>query len=56
MPDLENLARELEDSIGGLIEAAGGRPGFFRRFVPRADVEVSAENNGHGEREESPAG
>jgi hypothetical protein len=57
MPDLEDLARELEDSIGDLIEAAGGRPGLFRRFVPRADVEAdAAEQNGHGEREESPAG
>ncbi len=52
MPDLEDIARELEDSIGELIEAAGGRPGIFRRFVPRAEV-TDAEQNGHGEREES---
>jgi len=52
MPDLEDVARELEDSIGELIEAAGGRPGIFRRFVPRAEV-TDAEQNGHGEREES---
>jgi diacylglycerol O-acyltransferase len=64
MPDLEDLARELEDSIGDLIEAAGGRPGIFRRFVPRAAVADTKRvapggapsNNGHGEREESPAG
>jgi len=57
MPDLEDLARDIETSIGELIEAAGGRPGIFRRFAPRAKVEVgSAEQNGHGEREESAAG
>ena len=66
MPDLEDLAKDLEDSISELIEAAGGRPGIFRRFVPRAEVEASdtervppggaPSNNGHGEREESTAG
>jgi WS/DGAT/MGAT family acyltransferase len=57
MPDLEDLARDIETSIRELIEAAGGRPGIFRRFAPRAKVEVgSAEQNGHGEREESAAG
>jgi hypothetical protein len=66
MPDLEDLAHDLEVSIAELIEAAGGRPGFFRRFVPRAGVEAGASttrvgpdgapsNNGHGEREESAA-
>jgi diacylglycerol O-acyltransferase len=54
MPDLDDLARDLEDSIAELIEAAGGRPGFFRRFVPGAGV--AAEQNGHGEREESATG
>jgi WS/DGAT/MGAT family acyltransferase len=53
MSDLDDLARELEASISDLIEAAGGRPGILRRFAPRANV--SAEQNGHGEREESPA-
>jgi diacylglycerol O-acyltransferase len=57
MPDLDDLARELEASIGELIEAAGGRPGVFRRFVPGTEVEAdAAEQNGHGEREESAAG
>jgi hypothetical protein len=57
LPDLEDLAEDLEESIGELIEAAGGKPGFLRKFVPRADVEAgAAEQNGHGEREESPAG
>ena len=57
MPDLEDLAHDLEESIGELIEAAGGRPGFFKRFVPRGGVGAdAAEQNGHGDREESPAG
>jgi hypothetical protein len=67
MPDLEDLARDIEASIGELVEAAGGRPGIFRRFVSRGEVEVGADrkrvapggapsNNGHGDREESPAG
>jgi hypothetical protein len=55
MTDLEDLARDLEDSIDELLEAAGGRPGLFRRFLPRERVD-SAERNGGGEREESPAG
>ena len=55
MTDLEDLARDLEDSIDELLEAAGGRPGLFRRFLPREGVD-SAERNGGGEREESPAG
>jgi diacylglycerol O-acyltransferase len=55
MPDLSELARDLEASIEELVEAAGGRPSIFRRFVPRSEVEA-AEQNGHSEREESPAG
>ena len=55
MPDLDGLARDLEESIGELVEAAGGRPGFFRRFIPRGESGASSDN-GHGEREESPAG
>src|SRR5215211_7169077 len=35
LPDLEDLAADLEASIGELIEAAGGRSGIFRRYVPR---------------------
>jgi diacylglycerol O-acyltransferase len=54
LPDLNDLAGDLEASIAELLEAAGGRPGIFRRFVPRSGTEASA--NGHGEREESPAG
>ena len=56
MPDLEDLAGDLEASIAELIEAAGGRPGIFRRFVPRAKPRSRAEQNGHSEREESTAG
>jgi WS/DGAT/MGAT family acyltransferase len=55
MPDLEDLAGDLEDAISDLVEAAGGRPGLLRRFVPRGTV-ADADRNGHGEREESPAG
>ena len=61
-----DLASDLEESIGELVEAAGGRPGFFRRFVPRGEQDAAdtrrdapdggPSNNGHGEREESPAG
>jgi diacylglycerol O-acyltransferase / wax synthase len=54
MPDLDDLARDLEDSIAELIEAAGGRPGILRRFVPREGA--AATRNGGSEREESPAG
>jgi hypothetical protein len=54
-PDLEDLANELEASIDELVEAAGGRPGFFRRFTAREDVDAAARNGG-GEREESAAG
>ena len=46
---------DLEDSIDELLEAAGGRPGLLRRFLPREGVDA-AERNGGGEREESPAG
>jgi diacylglycerol O-acyltransferase / wax synthase len=35
LADLEDLAGDLEASIAELIEAAGGRPGIFRRFVAR---------------------
>jgi diacylglycerol O-acyltransferase len=56
MPDLEDLAQEIEASIGELIEAAGGRPGFFRRFVPREGGIGAATRNGGSDREESAAG
>jgi WS/DGAT/MGAT family acyltransferase len=55
MPDLTDLAKDLEDSIAELIDAAGGRPGAFRRFVSRAEV-GAPDQNGHGEREESTTG
>jgi WS/DGAT/MGAT family acyltransferase len=51
MPDLDDLARELEASIGELIEAAGGRPGIFRRFVPRSEAAAMRQNGDGGERE-----
>jgi diacylglycerol O-acyltransferase / wax synthase len=56
MPDLEDLAGDLEASIGELMEAAGGRPGIFRRFVPREAGVGAAAQNGGSEREESAAG
>jgi diacylglycerol O-acyltransferase / wax synthase len=56
MPDLEDLAKDLEASIAELIEAAGGRPGIFRRFVPREGEVGAAPQNGGGEREGSAAG
>jgi diacylglycerol O-acyltransferase / wax synthase len=55
MPDLEDLAEDIEASIDELIEAAGGRPGFFRRFALREGADAAPQNGG-GEREESPAG
>jgi WS/DGAT/MGAT family acyltransferase len=55
LPDLEELAEDLEISIDELIEAAGGRPGLFRRFAPRRGVGAAAQNGG-SEREESAAG
>jgi len=66
MPDLDDLAKDLEFSIAELSEAAGGRPGMFRRFIPGAEMGAGAapgrvapggapSNNGH-EREESAAG
>jgi diacylglycerol O-acyltransferase / wax synthase len=67
MPDLDDLAGDLEASIADLLEAAGGRPGILRRFVPRSRAEAAAEASTKrvapdgepsrkGEREESPAG
>ncbi len=56
MPDLDDLGRELQASIGELIEAAGGRPGLFRRFVPRAEAAAVHQNGDRAEREQSTAG
>jgi diacylglycerol O-acyltransferase / wax synthase len=56
MPDLEDLARDLEASIAELVEAAGARPGIFRRFAPRGSGVGAAGQNDGTEREESAAG
>jgi diacylglycerol O-acyltransferase len=57
MPDLEDVTRELEASIGELMEAAGGRRSIFRRFIPGRETADVAQQNGDGsEREESAAG
>jgi hypothetical protein len=55
MPDLEDLAQDIEASIAELIELVGGRPGILRRFLP-GEGGATATRNGGGEREESPAG
>jgi glycosyltransferase involved in cell wall biosynthesis len=54
----DDLARDLELSLSELIEAAGGRPGIFRRFIARGDSGVGvAHPNGDGAaQEESAAG
>lgn len=54
MPDLDDLAKDLDDSINELIEAAGGHRGILRRFVSREGA--AAARNGDSDREESPAG
>jgi WS/DGAT/MGAT family acyltransferase len=56
LPDLEDLAKDLEASISELIEAAGARRSIFRRFVPRRAGVGPAQQNGGSEREESAAG
>ena len=53
MPDLEDLAKDLDDSINELIEAAGGHRGILRRFVSRQGAAPT--RNGDSDREESPA-
>ena len=53
MPDLEDLAKDLDDSINELIEAAGGHRGILRRFASREGA--AATRNGDSDREESPA-
>jgi hypothetical protein len=55
MPDLEDLAQDLEDSITELIETAGGRRSIFRRFSAQEEGAEAAARNG-GDREESTAG
>ena len=39
MSDLEDLGQDLDASLDELIEAAGGKRGFLRRFVPGAERE-----------------
>jgi diacylglycerol O-acyltransferase / wax synthase len=60
IPDLDDLGRDLQSSLGELLEAAGGRPAAFRRFIPGAErraQEVARQNGADGgEREGSPAG
>jgi WS/DGAT/MGAT family acyltransferase len=53
MSDLDDLANDLEASLTELIEAAGGRPGILRRFVPGGGEEqaAAARVNGAGEGE-----
>jgi diacylglycerol O-acyltransferase len=49
MAELDDLGEDLEASLEELIEAAGGRRGIFRRFVPGAErdaEEVAARQNG----------
>ncbi|MGH2922988.1 MAG: WS/DGAT/MGAT family O-acyltransferase [Solirubrobacterales bacterium] len=53
IPDLDELARDLDESLSELVEAAGGRRGFLRRFVPGADrAAAEAGSNGAAERSE----
>jgi diacylglycerol O-acyltransferase len=55
MPDLDGLAQDLEASLGEMLEAAGGRPGILRRFVPGGQ-RAAAQQNGDGtDRQESTA-
>jgi diacylglycerol O-acyltransferase / wax synthase len=48
MSDLDDLGEDLDASIEELIEAAGGRRGRLRRFVPSSEQrdEVAARQNG----------
>src|SRR3954463_4248409 len=56
MPDLEDLANDLDDSIHELIEASGRPPNIFPRFASEEPEVGTAVQNGDGEREESAAG
>ena len=50
MEDLRDLSADLEASLEELVEAAGGRRGFLRRFVPRTAHEAAeAHANGAAE-------
>jgi diacylglycerol O-acyltransferase / wax synthase len=50
MSELEDFAQDLDAALEELIEAAGGRRGFLRRFVPGSErEEAAARVNGHSE-------
>jgi hypothetical protein len=60
LEDLDDLARDLGDSVDELIEAAGGGRSLLRRFIPGSDRdEVPARANGSpraAESSEPPSG
>ena len=51
LSDLDDVASDLAASLSELLEAAGGKPGFLRRFVPGTSRQpAAARGNGtHGE-------
>ncbi len=50
MEELEGFGDELQLALDEMFEAAGGRAGFLRRFVPGSDRETAAARvNGSGE-------
>jgi diacylglycerol O-acyltransferase / wax synthase len=51
LSDLDDVASDLAASLSELLEAAGGKPGFLRRFVPGTSRQpATAHGNGtHGE-------
>jgi diacylglycerol O-acyltransferase len=55
IPDLDDLARDLEASVGELVEAAGGRRSIFRRFAPGVEEgeEIADRQNGAAQRQRS---
>jgi hypothetical protein len=65
MEELDDLGADLEASLQELIEAAGGRRGIFRRFVPTSEgtegaddetaVQRSQNGSQGGKREETAA-
>jgi WS/DGAT/MGAT family acyltransferase len=42
MPDLDDLADDLDASLEELLEVAGGRKGFLRRFTPASEEDTAA--------------
>ena len=51
LSDLDDVASDLAASLSELLEAAGGKPGFLRRFVPGTSSQPAAArgNGSHGE-------